>query len=248
MYNPFTLENKIILVTGASSGIGRATAIECSRMGAKLIITARNEKRLQETLSMMEGEEHRIIVADLASSDGVDKVISELPVLDGLVNNAGIVDTLPVDFITEEKIHKTLDINTFAPILLLSALAKKRKIKKGGAVVFTSSISGVSIFSPGNALYSVSKAAVTAFAKNAALEYAPRKIRVNAVCPGMIDTSIYENSVITADNLAEDVKKYPMKRYGKPQEVAHAIVYLLSDGASFVTGSTLVIDGGYTLL
>ena len=246
MYNPFSLEGKTILVTGASSGIGRATAIECSRMGAKVIITARNEARLQETLAAMEGEGHQLIAMDLAQPENVAKLASEVEALDGLVNNAGMADILPIEFIEPDRLGRILAINTEAPILLTSALTKERKLKKNASVVFTSSVGGNIVAHLGNSMYGASKGAVSGFVRAAALELAKRKIRVNAVLPGMIDTNIM-GSEITEEQLAEDAKKYPLKRYGKPEEVAHAMVYLLSDAASFVTGASLVVDGGYTI-
>lgn len=245
-YNPFSLEGKTILVTGASSGIGRATAIECSRMGAKVIITARNEERLQETLSNMEGEGHKLIVMDLSISDNIKQLILEVEPLDGLVNNAGIVDILPVEFIDKERLTRVMSINTQSPILLTAGLARARKLKKKASVVFTSSVGGNIVASLGNSMYGASKGAVSGFVRVAALELAKHKIRVNAVLPGMIDTHIMGDE-ITEEQLAEDAKKYPLKRYGRPVEVAYAMVYLLSDASSFVTGANLVIDGGYTI-
>lgn len=246
MHNPFSLEGKTILITGASSGIGRATAIECSRMGAKVIITARNKERLQETLSAMEGEGHRFVVADLSKAENIAALVVGLEPLDGLVNNAGMTDILPIEFIDTDRLSRILAINTEAPILLTSALAKERKLKKNASVVFTSSVGGNIVAPLGNSMYGASKGAVSGFVRAAALELAKRKIRVNAVLPGMIDTNIMGNE-ITEEQLDEDAKKYPLKRYGKPEEVAYAMVYLLSDAASFVTGASLVVDGGYTI-
>ena len=246
MHNSFSLEGKTILITGASSGIGRATAIECSRMGAKVIITARNKERLQETLSAMEGEGHRFVVADLSKAENIAALVVGLEPLDGLVNNAGMTDILPIEFIDTDRLSRILAINTEAPILLTSALAKERKLKKNASVVFTSSVGGNIVAPLGNSMYGASKGAVSGFVRAAALELAKRKIRVNAVLPGMIDTNIMGNE-ITEEQLDEDAKKYPLKRYGKPEEVAYAMVYLLSDAASFVTGASLVVDGGYTI-
>lgn len=246
MYNPFSLQDKNVLLTGASSGIGRATAIACSKMGAKLLLTGRNQIRLQETLNSLEGQGHRMVVLDLADPAAISKLIDETEPLDGLVNNAGMAETLPVEFIDQVMLSRTLTINTQAPILLTSGLAKQRKLKKGASVVFTSSIGGNIIAHPGNSMYAASKGAVSGFVRAAALELARRQIRVNAVCPGMIHTNILGDS-ITEAQLQEDAKKYPLKRYGRAEEVAYAIIYLLSDAASFVTGSNLVIDGGYTI-
>ena len=125
---------------------------------------------------------------------------------------------------------------------------KAKKLGKGASVVFTASVSGLCCAVLGNSLYSTSKAAIGGFVKNAALELAGKNIRVNAVCPGMIDTHILDAGIVGADDLERERQKYPMKRFGKPEEVAWSIIYLLSDASSFTTGSTLVMDGGFTLL
>lgn len=247
MYNPFSIENKIILITGASSGIGRATAIECSRLGAKLVITGRNEIRLQETFNALKGEGHLAVVADLTDEEQMDNLVEQAPILHGLVNNAGITETLPTQFIKRDKLEKVLEVNTIAPILLTQKLLKKKKISKGGSIVFTCSISGTSVCGGGNVLYSTSKGAINGFVKNAALDLSVKNIRVNEVCPGMIDTHILDESSITSEQLAVETSRYPLKRFGRPEEVAYGIIYLLSDASSFVTGTGIVIDGGFTL-
>lgn len=247
MYNPFTLQGKTVLVTGASSGIGKATAVECSRLGATVIVTGRNEDRLNQTLSELAGEGHSAIIADLATDEGIDIIVSHCPQLDGLVNNAGSTLMTPTQFVTREKLMSVLEVNTIAPILLTQKLIKAKKLGKGASIVFTDSISGVEIASPGNVLYSTSKSAINGFVKNSALDLAPKNIRVNAVCPGMIATHILDDKSVTAEDMEADMKKYPLKRYGKPEEVAYAIIYLLSDASAFTTGTSIVIDGGFTL-
>ena len=248
MYNPFSLAGKTILITRASSGIGKATAIECSKLGAKVIITGRNRLRLEETFSSMSGNAHLLIEADLQYPSDIDMLIDSLPMLDGVVNNAGMTKTIPMAFISEEILLDVLRINTISPILITQKLLKRRKLAKSASIVFTSSISGNSVGVLGNTIYSTTKAAVNGFVKNAALELAPKNIRVNTVCPGMIDTGILSSGIITEEQLDEERKKYPLKRFGKPEEIAYAIIYLLSDASSFVTGSNLFIDGGFTLL
>ena len=245
MYNPFTLQGKTILVTGASSGIGRAAAIECSRMGARVIVTGRNEERLKETLGQLEGEGHAMIVADLSDDAQLDRLVEQTPVLDGLVNNAGINDLFPVLFINREELSRMLEINT--PILQMQRLLRKKKLVKGASVVFTSSISGKYIAISGNALYSTSKSAICGFVKNAALELAVKQIRVNAVCPSLIETPLLYKGTITAEQYDAERQQYPLKRFGRPEEVAYGIVYLLSDASGFTTGAELVMDGGFTL-
>lgn len=247
-YNPFSLEGKAILITGASSGIGRATAVECSKMGAQLFLTGRNEQRLIETMELLEGQNHSYIPADLTDDNEMQHLIASLPPLDGLVNNAGIQKYMPTQFITEEDLLRILKTNTIAPILLTKTLVKKKKMKNPSSVVFTSSIAGNFKCSPGNAMYSTSKGAISGFMRNSAIDLAAKGIRCNAVNPGMIVTPIMtENSALTEEQWEENRKLYPLKRFGKPEDVAFAIIYLLSDASSWVTGSSLIIDGGRIL-
>ena len=191
--NQFSLEGKTVLITGSTSGIGRTTAVECSKLGANVIITGRSEERAQETLSMLEGIGHSIIIADLSTDEGIEKVASEVPVLDGCVNNAGFNVVQLVSFIKQENLDGIFKVNTQAPIYLVHRLVKNKKLAKGASVVFTSSISARGISSPGNSLYSATKAAVSAFARNAAVDLAPKKIRLNSVAPGMIETPLKSN-------------------------------------------------------
>jgi NAD(P)-dependent dehydrogenase (short-subunit alcohol dehydrogenase family) len=248
MNNPFSLERKTILVTGASSGIGRAIAIECSKMGAAVILTARSEDRLRETLSQMEGADHTIITVDLTKQSELFDLIEKTPMLDGLVNCAGQVKTTPFQFITVDSLDKIMTVNFFAPTLLSVQLVKNKKFKKNSSIVFISSISGIECVYGGNSIYSASKGAINGIMKNMALDLAHKGIRVNSVNPGMVNTHIIDTGTITSEQLEEDKKRYPLKRYGRPEEIAYAVIYLLSDASSWVTGSNLVIDGGYTLL
>jgi NAD(P)-dependent dehydrogenase (short-subunit alcohol dehydrogenase family) len=204
-------------------------------------------QRLKETLESLEGGNHKMIVADISVEEQLDELAEQCPALDGLVNNAGITEMVMTPFIKREKLMKVLEINTIAPILLTQRLLKKKKLLRGGSVVFTGSISGTCVSSGGNSLYSTSKGAIHAFVKNAALDLSLKGIRVNEVCPGMINTHIFDESLITDEQLEADAQRYPMKRFGRPEEVAYGIIYLLSEASSFVTGSSLVIDGGFTL-
>jgi len=247
-YNPFSLLGKTILITGASSGIGKATAIECSKMGAKVIITARNVERLEQTIKQMAGSDHEYIKADLSKSEDIKKLISNLPEIDGLVNNAGISKPTLTQFISEEVVNDIFLVNTFAPIYLTQGLLKQKRIKNKGSIVFTSSISGLACSEVGESLYSASKAAINGFVKGAAIELATKGIRLNTVNPGLIDTNIFDEGIITKEQLEEKKKRYPLRRFGKPEEVAYAIIYFLSDASLWTTGANLIIDGGYTLI
>jgi NAD(P)-dependent dehydrogenase (short-subunit alcohol dehydrogenase family) len=247
MNNPFSLEGKTIFVTGASSGIGRAVAIESSKMGAKLLITGRCKERLDETFNALEGDSHQQFVADLTNLYKTNKISSYFSELNGIVHCAGIVKTLPFHYTTIEQLELIMDINFTVPTLLSQQLVKNKIIKKGASIVFISSISGVFISILGNSMYSASKGAINGIVKGMALDLASKGIRVNSINPGMIKTGILNEGTISDDQLEEDIKKYPMKRYGKPEEVAYAVIYLLSDASAWVTGSNLLIDGGYTI-
>ena len=241
------LKGKVILITGASSGIGRATAIECSKLGARVIITARNDKRLTLTYNELIGEGHQMYLCDMEKEEDINNLVSNLPEIQGLVNNAGFTKILPLQFINFEDINNIFQVNTFAPMLLLQKLIKKKKIKKGASVVFTSSIAGIGFSTVGNSIYSASKGAISAFIRCVALELATKSIRVNAVCPGMVNTGILDKGIVSKEQLEEDIKNYPIGRYGKPEDIAWAIIYLLSDASNWVTGDNLVIDGGLTI-
>lgn len=246
-YNPFSLHNKTVLVTGASSGIGQETAIQCSKLGAKVIITARNEERLKETLSLLEGEGHQMILAELTNQEDVERLVSEVSGLQGLVLCAGKGMTSPFPFSTREKYDKIFDVNFFAPVELLRLLVKKKKLTKESSVVFVSSIGGVKSFQLGNGVYGASKAALNSAMEFCAKELAAKKIRVNSVNPGMVNTKLIQGGTISEEQHKLDMEKYPLKRYGEPEDVAYGIIYLLSNASSWITGHSLVIDGGYTI-
>lgn len=247
MYNPFSLCNKTIFITGASSGIGRATAIECSKLGAKIIITGRDNNRLQQTFTELDGDGHMQFLADLTISDSLQAIVSELPKIDGFVCNAGIIEKKPIKFIKDENLQKVLSINSIVPIMLTKHLVKSKKLKNPSSVVYVSSIAGTENVSMGNSVYSASKGALHGFMKNAALELASKGVRCNSVNPGIITTKLLENTKLSSDQVEELRMRYPLKRFGNPRDVALAIIYLLSDAAAWVTGSALLIDGGFTL-
>ena len=246
-YNPFSLKTKTILVTGASSGIGRAIAMECSKLGATVVITARNEERLKETLMKLEGEQPGYINADLSKDEDIKYLVDNCPQLDGLVNCAGFTKIKPFQFASKEDYKNGMETNFFGPTELTRLLVNSKKISFGASIVFISSISGVFTSYMGNSMYSASKSAINGLVKNIALELSLKKIRVNSVNPGMIETNILTEENITGEQMEEDMKRYPLKRYGKPEDVAFAAIYLLSDASSWITGSNILIDGGYTL-
>ena len=245
-YNPFSLEGKTVLVTGASSGIGQATAIECAKMGAKVVITGRNVERLQETFTQLEGEGHLQIPADLNNEDDIDRLVTECPILDGLVNNAGRGVSKPVNFVKLEDLQGVYQTNLFAVVLLTKALLKKKKLAKNGSIVFTSSLSAY-LTGAGLAVYASSKAAVCGYMRTCALELATKGIRANAILPGMVETKLINSGYYSDNDKQSDIALYPLGRYGNPVDVAQTMVFLLSDASSWITGLELIIDGGRCL-
>ena len=245
-YNPYTLEGKRILITGASSGIGRATAIECSKLGGICVLCGRNEERLNETLSMLEGNGHVTIAADLTTSDGIQTIAAQCDKLDGVVLNAGINLMAPIYFLKEEDVNQVFATNTLAPMHLMQALLKARKINAKASLVFTSSIDALNPDVSSSA-YAASKAALTSFMRSCAKELAPRQIRANAVHPGLVETGMKHNGMVSDEDLEKNKDLYLLKRYAHPEEIAWAIIYLLSDASAFVTGSVLTIDGGISI-
>lgn len=248
MDSPFVIEGMSILVTGAASGIGKATALLCAKMGAKVSITDLNEEQLKATFDGLEGDGHQMVVANLTDNDDLQRLVDALPKLEGVVCNAGIIKTILAQFAEKSDIERILNINTIAPIYLTKLLLENKKIKKEASIVYTSSMGGVYNGAIGNGLYGASKAALVGFVKSLALEVAPRGIRVNTVHPGITETNIYNNTSITPEQLEQEKAHYPLKRFGKPEEIANAIVFLLSDASKWMTGSQLLIDGGCSLV
>jgi len=241
--NPFSLEGKTILVTGASSGIGRGIAIACSKMNGTVIVNGRNVSRLQETLDMMSGTGHTLLAADLTSHDDVLQLVEKLPKLDGIVHCAGVGIRKLCKQIEETDIDYVMNANFKAPVLLQSALLSKKKVNKGASIVFISSIA-IDTPSVGNAIYSASKGAITSYANCLKLELASRLIRVNTVHPAMVWTDLIFKDGVEEEELKADEQKYLLKRYGKPEDIANLVVYLLSDASEWMTGSHLEITGG----
>lgn len=242
-FNPFSLVGKHILVTGASSGIGKGISIACAKMGATVILTGRNLTRLQETLSMMPDGNHKVISADLTKSEDINHLVDELPKLDGFVQCAGVGSRIACKDITQAAIDYTMKANFEAPVLLQSAILRKKKINKAASIVYIASIAAWSP-SMGNGVYSASKGAIISYAHCLAQELAPRQIRVNCICPAMVWTDLVIQDGVTREDLQEDEKHYPLKRYGTPEDIANLAIYLLSDASSWMTGSSIKISGG----
>ncbi len=242
----FELHNKIILVTGASSGIGAQTAITISQAGGTLILSARNKERLQQTFEKLEGTGHKIISADLTDGNQIEALVDAVPNLDGLVLSSGMVRPFPIKFIGEKQIDEMFDLNYKAPIILTSKLFKSKKIKPSASLVFMSSISS-HFAHKGGALYSGSKAAINSFSKTIAIEYGIKKIRSNVISAAMVKTPIFDEAekAVSKEMMDKHGENYPLG-FGEPEDVANAIVFLLSDASKWITGTELVMDGGLT--
>lgn len=249
MYNPFSLDGKTILVTGASSGIGRGTAIECAKMGAKVVLSGRNEARLQDTLASLEGDGHVVACGDLNSEDIRNEIVANMPMLNGVVYCAGISQIKMAKFMDLPSLEGIFQTNVFSPLMLNTLLLKKKKIQKNSSIIFISSISGVYRSQIGEGGYGATKAALSGYAKSLALELSVQGIRVNTIHPGVVETPLLEvsNGTFGEEELETLRQKYPLKRFGKPEDIAHCSVYLLSDASSWMTGSNILIDGGFTL-
>lgn len=247
--NPFTLDGKVILVTGGAGGIGTAVGRTCASLGARVVLTDIREDALADALASLplsqSGDQHQTIVADLTDVSQLETLVENCPKLDGLVCNAGVMKLTLTQFITEEELTRIQKINLNAPILLTRSLLKKKKISKGGSIVFTASAAGVYRVSMGNGIYATTKCGIDAFMRTVALEMGPKGIRCNSVNPGMVETALIGS--FTEEQKEKERQNYPLRRFAKPEDVANGVAYLLSDASSFVTGTALKIDGGMTL-
>jgi len=246
MLNLFSLSEKKILITGASSGIGKATAILASKNDASIIIQARNEERLESCFSELNSDKlNAKIIGDLSNESDLDDIVDKSPNLDGIVLNAGIVKLAPISFIKKGDLDLLFEVNIKSSILLIQKLLKSKKINKGCSIVFVSSIASQKV-TIGNSVYAATKGAINSFTKALALELSPKKIRVNAILPGFVQTNI-----LGTEQNEEDLKKhlnnYPLGRFGEVDDIAYLIQYLLSNESSWMTGNLIPIDGGFSI-
>ena len=239
------LENKHILVTGASSGMGRVFSQMIAKEGASVTLVARNEERLQQTLASLVGDGHDYKVCDLTDEDQVKNTIASFTSLDGVVFCAGINDYVPVKFVKQEKIDRIFQTNYFSEILLTQMLLKKKLINKQASLVYISSLSSV-LGVQGTLLYASSKAAINSAVKVIAAELAPQRIRANAICPGIVKTEMLTGTNIDEEAFMKQAEDYPLG-LGTPEDVGHAVLYHLSDGSRWLTGQCMILDGGYSL-
>lgn len=249
MENPFSLDGKSILITGASSGIGQGIAVACAKMGARVVLSGRNENRLKETLDSLEGQGHVVLCGDLNAEDTRMDIVGKMPELNGVVHCAGISQIQMAKFMDQTFLEGIFKTNVFSPLLLNTLLLKKKKLHKNSSIIFISSISGVYRSQIGEGGYGATKAALAGFVKSLALELSAQGIRVNTIHPGVVETPLLEvsNGTFGKEELESLRQKYPLKRFGKPEDIAYCAVYLLSDASNWMTGSNILIDGGFTL-
>ncbi len=241
------LKEKNILITGASSGIGREAAILASKLGAKVFLTARNNERLKETQKSLKGKEHKSFVADLKNENEISTLAKNLPPLNGIVHCAGMVKSMPVKFIQQKHIDEVMQTNFNSAVILTSHLLKEKKILPQASIVFISSVSSAHPYR-GGALYVSSKAALEAYCRTVAMELAPQKIRANCLSPALVKTQIFHET--EAANSKEEMEKYEKQHllgFGEPVDVANAIAFLLSDESRWITGQNIILDGGLLL-
>lgn len=241
------LSEKKVLVTGASSGIGRETAILISKLGGNLILTGRDKERLDDTMNLLEGSDHQSMVADLTNEEELNKLVDSLPELNGLVHSAGIVGPTPTKFIRQENISRMLRINFEVPVLLTARILQKKRITNNSSIVFMSTVATQMPYF-GGALYNSSKSALESYSKTLALELVKRGIRSNCISPGLVNTPMINTPAgddqmeLVDESLGRYLKKYPMG-IGEPQDVASAIVFFISDESKWISGTNLVMGG-----
>lgn len=240
-----SLTGKHILVTGASSGMGKVFARMIAAEGAVVSLLARNEERLTQTLNSLNGEGHKVFVCDLTDDEQIKKVATELNPIDGAVFCAGINDYVPLKFVSQSKIEPIFKTNFYSQVILTQSLVKKKQINKGASLVFISSLSS-KLGVPGTLLYASSKAALDSAVRVMAAEMAPQGIRVNSICPGIVKTEMLSGTNISEEQFVEQEKEYPLG-LGTPEDVGYAVLFHLSDGSRWLTGQSMIIDGGYSL-
>jgi NAD(P)-dependent dehydrogenase (short-subunit alcohol dehydrogenase family) len=252
MFNPFSLENKTVLITGASSGIGRQCAIDCSKMGAKVVLVARNEERLNATLSKMDGEGHLVVAQDLTNFDivpeTVKQIVEKVGPLNGVLHCAGISNTEPLKLYGVERLEEFFRANVFGAVMLTKEICKLKNCNKDGtSIVFFASVAAI-VGESCKSAYSMTKGALISTTRSLAVEYSKKKIRVNSVSPGVIETPINANQNYMKDPvLRAQFEAKHLLGLGQTTDISNACIYLLSDASRWVTGQNLIVDGGYTV-
>ena len=245
MKNYLSLQGKHVLVTGASSGMGKVFAQMIAGQGARVSLLARNEERLEQTRNLLEGEGHNVVCCDLTDEEQLRQAAETMQPLDGIVFCAGINEFVPVRFVKQEKIDRMFQTNYFSQLLLLQMLLKKKLVNKGASIVFISSVSSL-MGVQGTLLYASSKGAINSAVRVLAAELAVQQMRVNAICPGIVRTEMLSATNIDEETFTKQAAQYPLG-LGTPEDVGHAVLFLLSEASRWLTGQCMVMDGGYSL-
>lgn len=241
----FSLAGKTILVTGASSGIGRQIALSCAKFGASIIAAGRDVIRLEALLTELNGLGHRYVAGDLREDAAVKTLAEQSGKVDGVVHSAGISALAPMRQVSRKHLEMQLAINLVCPTLLTQQLLVRNAVLAGGSLLFISSISA-HIGVHGVSAYAASKAGLEAMTRSLALEVTKKRIRVNCLAPGLVETPMLEAALATTGGLDDTRAKYPLG-FGKPEDVAYATVFFLSDASRWITGTTLILDGGHSI-
>ena len=242
------LKDKTAIITGGGTGIGLATARAFCQEGAKVILFGRRKEKLEKAVEKLGGSAI-IVQGDMTNNNDLDKLINEtlhnFKKIDILVNNAGLFNGSPLHEISDSQWDEIMDINIRSVFQLTRRVLPVMLSQKYGSIIHISSILGL-IAVPQVAAYNVSKGALNQFSRSIAVEYGSSGIRSNSICPGLIATDMTADLMKDADLMKEWSKEYPIGRFGEPEDVANACLYLASDESSFVTGITLPVDGGFT--
>lgn len=250
MHNPMALDGRTVLVTGASSGLGRAISILISRLGGRVVLVARSEERLAETMSLLEDGEHRVEPFDLNDLDAIPgwmkKISGDMGTLDGLVHSAGLHATLPLRVLKPSRLDELMKVNVSAAMALTKGFRQRGVRGEHGSVIYLSSVSALA-GSAGNAGYSATKGALVSMCRSLAMELAPEQIRVNCLAPGWVPTELAAKAEAKLeDSQLQAISDMHPLGLGRPDDVANAAAFLLAETGRWITGQTLVIDGGYT--
>lgn len=248
-FNTIDFENKWIIVTGASSGIGRGIARALASCNANLILVGRNEGTLAETAENIPAEKVKLLVADLSITESiipaVKDLIAEVGCIYGFCHSAGIIDIRPIKVMTPASMLQQFDVNLVAGTEIVRALSKKGAMEEQGSIVFISSISA-HIGAAGHTAYCATKGAVSAAVRAMAVELAEKNIRVNSVSPGFVRTPMTDkHSKLTATQMDAIVADHPLG-VGTVEDVARAVIFLLYPENKWITGADMLVDGGYT--